>query len=179
MDGGAVGVQSAEQAALVRSLRNHGRSAHYRFEHVGWNSRMGELQAAFLTRMLDELPAVLSSRRASAAFYRERLAEDARIRVYGPPPGVVENGYLNVLTVEGHAGDDVVAALARAGIRAARTYPGTMDEQPPARRVGALLHGALRHSRRLCREVVNLPLFHGMRPDELESCADALLAAVR
>ncbi|MDB4936140.1 MAG: Pleiotropic regulatory protein, partial [Labilithrix sp.] len=161
MDGGAVTVQSKEHEAFLRSICNHGRSDHYSYAHVGWNSRMGGLQAAFLSRMLDKLPAILESRRATAAWYRERLAPVKGVRVFGPPSGVVENGYLSVLTVEGKRGQEVVDALKAAGVGAARTYPETMDVQPPAKSAGAIAHGDLRHSKAFCEKVVNLPLFYG------------------
>ncbi len=180
MDGGAITVQSKEHEAFLRSICNHGRSDHYSYAHVGWNSRMGGLQAAFLSRVLDELPIILESRRKSAAWYRERFASDAvakkHVRVYGPPEGVIENGYLNVITVAGKQGQEIVDALRAAGIGAARTYPETMDVQPPAKAAGAIVHGDQQHSRRFCQNVVNLPLFYGMREDEHEAAARALVA---
>lgn len=178
MDGGAITLQSEEQEKLVRSLCNHGRSDHYSYAHVGWNSRMGGVQAAFLGRMLDELPAILESRRGAAAFYRERLGEHPKVRVYGPPAGVVENGYLNVVTVEGKTGAELGAALKAAGIGSACTYPETMDVQPPIKSGGAILHGDLAVSKAFCRSVINLPLFYGIRDDEREASAAALLAAI-
>jgi dTDP-4-amino-4,6-dideoxygalactose transaminase len=176
MDGGAVTVQSKEHETFLRSICNHGRSDHYSYAHVGWNSRMGGLQAAFLSRVLDKLPAILESRRSTASWYRERLASMKNVRVFGPPAGVVENGYLNVLTVEGKRGQEVVDALKAAGIGAARTYPETMDVQPPAKAAGAIAHGDLRHSRAFCEKVVNLPLFYGIRDDEREAAVAALSA---
>jgi UDP-2-acetamido-2-deoxy-ribo-hexuluronate aminotransferase len=181
MDGGAVTVQTKEHEAFLRSICNHGRSDHYSYAHIGWNSRMGGLQAAFISRVLDEVPAILESRRTTAAWYRERLTTGAlaeKVRVYGPPAGVVENGYLSVLTVAGKRGQEVVDALKAAGIGAARTYPETMDVQPPARAAGAITHGDLRHSKAFCESVVNLPLFFGMRDDERESAVDALSTVV-
>lgn len=178
MDGGAMTMQSEATESFIRSICNHGRSDHYSYAHVGWNSRMGGLQAAFISRVLDELPAILSSRRETAAFYRERLGVEKRVKVYGPPEGVVENGYLNVLTVEGKTGLELVTSLKEAGIGAARTYPETMDVQPPVAKVGAIAYGDLRVSKRFCESVVNLPLFYGIRDDEREAAADALLRAI-
>lgn len=179
MDGGAITLQTEAQEVYVRSLCNHGRSDHYSYAHVGWNSRMGGVQAAFISRVLDELPAILSSRREAAAFYRERLsAAGKRLRVYGPPAGVTENGYLNVVTVEGKTGIELADALKKVGIGAARTYPETMDVQPPVKATGAIFHGELEVSKRFCASVVNLPLFYGIRDDEREEAAAALLAAL-
>ncbi len=178
MDGGALTMQTELQESYVRSICNHGRSDHYAYAHVGWNSRMGGIQAAFISRILDEVPAILASRREAAAFYRERLGSDPRLKVYGPPKGVTENGYLNVVTAQGKRGVDLVDALKKAGIGAARTYPETMDVQPPVAKTGAILHGDLRVSKRFCESVVNLPLFYGIREDEREASAAALLCAL-
>lgn len=178
MDGGAMTMQSEEHEKVIRSLCNHGRADHYSYAHVGWNSRMGGVSAAFLLRMLDELPAILESRRKAAAVYRERLSSEKKVRVYGPPAGIVENGYLNVLTVEGKKGQEIVDALKAAGIGSARTYPEPMSAQPPAKAAGAIAHGDLTHSRRICESVVNLPLFFGITDDECEQAVRALLAAI-
>lgn len=177
MDGGALTMQSEKHEAYLRSICNHGRSDHYSYAHIGWNSRMGGLQAAFIARMLDEVPAILASRRQAAAFYRDRLSSVKGVRVYGPPSGVVENGYLSVITVEGKAGSELVATLKNAGIGAARTYPETMDVQPPVVEVGAIRVGDCPVSKRFAEAVVNLPLFYGIREDECEASAAALVAA--
>ena len=175
MDGGAIAMQSAEHATLVRSLCNHGRKDHYSYAHSGWNSRMGGLNASFLQRLLDLLPEILESRRKAADFYRRRLAGVAR--VYGPPKGIVENGYLNVLAVEGHRGADLVKKLQEVGIGSARTYPETIDAQAPAK--DAIRVGDLSVSRRMCELVVNLPLFYGITEDECEAAASALIGSIR
>jgi dTDP-4-amino-4,6-dideoxygalactose transaminase len=177
MDGGALTVGTAEREALARSLCNHGRSEHYSYAHVGWNSRMGGLQAAFLERMLAHAGRIVASRRAAADAYRARLGGASRIKVWSAPSGVTENGYLNVVTVEGMSGKDLADALKARGIGAARTYPETMDVQPPAK--GALRVGELRVSRAFCQSVVNLPLFYGITDDEIAASADALLDVVQ
>jgi dTDP-4-amino-4,6-dideoxygalactose transaminase len=138
---------------------------------------MGGLNAAFLNRLLDELPAILTSRRETVSFYRERLAADSRVRVYGPPAGVIENGYLSVLTTP-RKGADLVATLKAAGIGVAQTYPSTMDVQPPLAALGAICHGHLSVSKRFCDAVINLPLFYGIRSDEREAAVAALIAAL-
>ena len=181
MDGGAITMQTAEHEKLARSLCNHGRAEHYSYAHVGWNSRMGGMQGAFLSRVLDKTDAILASRRGAAESYRAKLTAAAtssgkKIRVFGPPAGVTENGYLNVLTVEGMKGQDLVDKLKAAGIGSARTYPETMDVQPPAK--DAIRFGDLSRSKALCDRVVNLPLFYGIREEEVETSVKALLTAI-
>jgi UDP-2-acetamido-2-deoxy-ribo-hexuluronate aminotransferase len=174
MDGGAMTFRSIEHQSLARSLCNHGRSQHSSHAHVGWNSRMGAMQAAFLLRATAKLPQILESRRGAANFYRERLSGKAGIKVFGPPPGIEENGYLSVVASDRHEGAFLNDGLRRAGIESRRTYPETLDSQPPA--AGAIRFGNLQHSKSFCERVVNLPLFYGIRPGECEAAASAFLS---
>jgi dTDP-4-amino-4,6-dideoxygalactose transaminase len=139
---------------------------------------MGGVQAAFLLEMVKMQERIVSDRRAAAGRYRELLGKQPNIKVYGPPAGVVENGYLNVVTVEGKKGTEIVEALKGKQIGAARTYPETIDAQKPAQGV-AKLHGSLAHSRAFCERVVNLPLFYGITQDEVSQSAAALIEIAR
>ncbi len=72
-DGGAVVTDDAELADKVRLLRNYGQRAKHRHEVKGFNSRLDELQAAFLRVKLSKLDEWNRRRRAVAAQYLERL----------------------------------------------------------------------------------------------------------
>lgn len=173
MDGGAIVTATKPDADLARSLCNHGRVAHYSHAHVGWNSRMGGLQARYLMRVLDRLDWILATRRAAMEQYRRFAASlDGKVRMIGPPAGQIGNGYLAVLVARDAPGEDLVAALAARGIGAARTYPETLHEQAPARE--ALRLGDLPRSTAFCRHVVNLPLFAGITPEEVSIACEAL-----
>ena len=177
MDGGAVLCRSAEQCEGVRSLCNHGRAGHYLHGRVGWNSRMGGLQASYLRRVLSLADEIVSSRRTAAEWYRERLKDVAGVQIYGPPEGVTENGYLNVLTVE----DPVMvsAALEERGIATGRTYPVPISEQPATQTTDAIASGDLSVSKEFCKKVLNLPLFYGITCEEQEKVASALIEVIR
>jgi dTDP-4-amino-4,6-dideoxygalactose transaminase len=176
MDGGAVTVKDAAVAEAITSLKNHGRASHYSYGRVGWNSRMSGLQGAFLTRVLAHADKVLQSRREMAALYRELLAPHAdRIKTYGPPPGVVENGYLAVTAVKDAKA--VSEALTQKGIGNARTYPEPLHAQPPAK--DALRAGDLVNSAAWCTRVLNLPLYYGIQPEQVRAAVDALVQVAK
>lgn len=172
MDGGAILTRTAEDAELVRTLCNHGRATHYSYSHVGWNSRMGGLQAAFLLRVLDELPWILETRRAAMEHYRAYSEGRRAMRFHGPPVGVMGNGYLSVFTTATKSGEEMVKLLAERGIGAARTYPETMDAQPCT--ASAIRFGELPISKAFCRAVFNLPLFAGITLEECRAATEAL-----
>ena len=70
-DGGAIVTDDDAVADLARALRFHGSRDKRTFEHVGYNSRLDELQAAILRLLLPELDGWCDGRRAAAQAYAE------------------------------------------------------------------------------------------------------------
>lgn len=175
-DAGAVLCADPAVAERVRQLGNHGRTSHYEHGFVGWNSRLGGFEAAFLRLSLDYLPERLRSRRAAAAHYRERLATMG-VHTVGPPAGYTENGYLNVTLHDPRLRPEVEEVLREHGIGFGNVYPGAMSRQPAA---AAFLAGKVGGARadRLCRSVLNLPLFAHITDAEIDEVLTAMAAAM-
>ena len=72
-DAGAVTTDDDALADKIRHLRNYGSKVRYQNEHLGLNSRLSELQAAFLRAKLPRLADWNARRAALAARYREQL----------------------------------------------------------------------------------------------------------
>lgn len=72
-DAGALTTSDPEFASRVRLLRNYGSSVKYRHEEAGLNSRLDELQAAFLRAKLRALPEDNAHRARVAERYLDRL----------------------------------------------------------------------------------------------------------
>ncbi len=72
-DGGAVTTDDDALADKVRHLRNYGSKVRYHNEYLGLNSRLSELQAAFLRAKLPHLAAWNARRVALAARYFAQL----------------------------------------------------------------------------------------------------------
>jgi dTDP-4-amino-4,6-dideoxygalactose transaminase len=72
-DAGAVTTNDAALAAQVRALRNYGSTKKYYHDVAGCNSRVDELQAAFLRTKLTALPRWNARRKAIAARYLKEL----------------------------------------------------------------------------------------------------------
>ena len=73
-DAGAVTTPDDALADRIRALRNYGSKVRYQHEHLGLNSRLSELQAAFLRVKLPLLPAWNARRTALARRYESQLA---------------------------------------------------------------------------------------------------------
>jgi dTDP-3-amino-3,4,6-trideoxy-alpha-D-glucose transaminase len=79
-DGGAIVTDDDDLAELARVLRFHGSKDKRTFTHVGWNSRLDELQAAVLRVLLPELDGWTERRGEVAAAY-ERLGLGEHVEI--------------------------------------------------------------------------------------------------
>jgi dTDP-4-amino-4,6-dideoxygalactose transaminase len=75
-DGGAVTTNDETFAATIRMLRNYGSEKKYYNEVVGYNSRLDEVQAGFLSIKLKHLDEITSHKRALAELYHAGLKSD-------------------------------------------------------------------------------------------------------
>lgn len=75
-DGGAITTNDPELVKVLFSLRNYGSEQKYYNEYIGVNSRLDELQAAFLNVKLSNLDADNEKRRAIAKRYLAAIKND-------------------------------------------------------------------------------------------------------
>lgn len=79
-DGGAITTNDDTLAAKIRLLRSYGSEIKYHHEIKGYNTRLDELQAAFLRIKLQKLDFWNQKRRELASYYSELLAENIKIK---------------------------------------------------------------------------------------------------
>jgi len=172
-DGGAVFTNDATLADKVRQLGNHGRTTHYGYGTIGWNSRLDSFQAAFLNISIDYLEQRLASRRRAAAYYQDTLLGLGLKQILAPNE-YLENGYCNVCIVEdAELKNKLEVGLKSNGIGFGNIYPGAMSDQPGA--TGFLhAHVGGENAQILCRSVLNLPLFPYMTTNELDEITNTV-----
>jgi len=129
-DGGAITTSDDELAERVRMLRFHGSRDKVTYEHIGYNSRLDELQAAILRVQLPHLDGWADGRRAAGRHYEEAgLGELVSLPV--PTDGAQPAWHLYVVRSE--RSDDVAAALREAGHGHKVYYRTPVHEQPAMR----------------------------------------------
>jgi len=72
-DGGAVTTNDEELADILQKLKNYGQEQKYVSRYKGFNSRLDEIQAAFLNVKLKQLNDINRKRRDIARFYSENI----------------------------------------------------------------------------------------------------------
>lgn len=75
-DAGAVTTDDEDLAKIIAALRNYGSFERYKNEYIGYNSRLDELQAAFLLEKLKDLDRQNQRRREIAMRYKNEINND-------------------------------------------------------------------------------------------------------
>lgn len=75
-DAGAISTDDEELASKLRAFRNYGSKVKYVNEYIGFNSRLDEIQAGFLSVKLAALDQITNHKRKLAKLYLENLHED-------------------------------------------------------------------------------------------------------
>jgi len=178
-DGGAITTQDPAISARLRMLRDHGRRSGYYHEEQGMNSRLDAVQAAILQIKLRYLDQWNQQRAAIAQRYQGLLQAIAGVI----PPQPVPNGtsvwhqYTIRITDtekgEATRRDRVRQQLQTQGVMSMIYYPLPLHLQP----VYAPLSyraGQLPHSEQTAREVLSLPMFPELSPEQQQQVIDAL-----
>jgi dTDP-4-amino-4,6-dideoxygalactose transaminase len=171
-DGGLVAANDEELAERVRLLSFHGSRDKETFDLVGYNSRLDELQAAFLRVFLPELAGWNEGRRAAAARYAE-LGLGELVEIPQDEPGHV----YHLFVCRSGERDAIRAALTDAGIASATYYTTPLHLQP------SLSHlcyepGSLPATEQAGAENFSLPLWPGMPVEAQERVVDVVRSAV-
>ncbi len=175
-DGGALFTQSAERAALYRSLRTHGEgTTRYEVLRIGMNGRLDTLQAAILLAKLEVFEAEIFRREEIARIYDAALADVVTIpaRV---PGGTNAWAVYAVLLPSSEARDAAQSALRAANIASAVYYPRPLHRQPAY----AACHdgAALPVAEDLSQRIMALPIHPDLTGEQASRVAQILRAAL-
>jgi dTDP-4-amino-4,6-dideoxygalactose transaminase len=154
-DGGAVTTNNAALADSIRVLRNYGSKVKYHNEVVGFNSRLDELQAAFLRIKLASLEADNAHRRQIAQVYQSELAQIDDLVLPICPQNLEPVWHLFV--VRHPQRDALCHELKELGIGTVIHYPVPPHLQPAYNHLG-LGPGSLPISERIHNTVLSLPM---------------------
>jgi len=171
-DGGLVATSDEGLAERVRLLRLHGSRDKERFDAVGYNSRLDEIQAAALRLFLGHVERWNETRREAAARYAE-LGLGELVELPEDEPGHVYHMYV----VRSPERDRLAEALRAAGIGCATYYTTPLHLQPV---YGALGYepGSLPESERAGRETIALPLWAGIAAEQQEQVVETIRSVV-
>jgi dTDP-4-amino-4,6-dideoxygalactose transaminase len=168
-DGGAVVTDDSELAKVVQSLRNYGSEAKYQNEYIGVNSRLDEIQAAFLNVKLPHLDAENNVRKEIAKRYLKEIKNDKIILPNLSLRGVARDEatqshvfHLFVIRTENRA--ELQQYLLQNGIQTMIHYPIPPHKQKAFMAWNQL---SLPITEKIHKEVLSLPISPVLTMDEV------------
>ncbi|HEV3362632.1 MAG TPA: DegT/DnrJ/EryC1/StrS family aminotransferase, partial [Acidimicrobiia bacterium] len=178
-EGGLLTTNDDDTAHQFRLLRNQGMVERYRYEAVGRNLRMTDLQAALAVPQLERLDESNAARQANAARLTDLLGGHAGLGLPDVPKGRehVWHQY-TVLLPEGADRDVVQARMREVGVEAGVYYPRLAWDYPIYRDHPQIVRDDTPVARSVTARCLSLPVHPRLRPEELEQVAVALLGAL-
>jgi dTDP-4-amino-4,6-dideoxygalactose transaminase len=175
-EAGAVVTNNPEIAQKVRCLREHGQTKKYHHSMIGWNCRMDGLQAAVLRIKLKHLQEGNARRREHARQYTKQFNGAAGIVTPLEPDGRTHIYHLYVIRVRNR--DGLMAALGEKGIGTAIHYPVPLHLTEAYRSLG-LGPGTCPVAERLAPEIVSLPMFPELTPEQVDTVSREVRAFLK
>ncbi len=185
-DAGMAVCRDAALAEKVRCVRNHGMEERYFHKVVGGNFRLDGIQAAALRAKLPFLNGWNATRRANAATYKEAFAKAGLLdQIVLPAEPFASSGLRDhhiyhqfVIRILGEGKRDAVqTSLAEQKIGCAIYYPVPLHLQECFAYLGYKT-GDLPESERAARESLALPIFPGLRAEEIEEVVEGIKKAL-
>jgi len=160
-DGGAVTTNNTELATVISKLRNYGTSSKYVNDYVGVNSRLDELQAAFLLKKLPNLNSDNSKRRAIAKRYLDEIKNE---KIHLPYWDGSENHVFHLFVVRVKNRNEFCAYLDQHEIGYLIHYPVPPHQQKAFPEFKGL---SFPITEKIHQEVVSLPMSPVMEQQEI------------
>jgi dTDP-4-amino-4,6-dideoxygalactose transaminase len=167
-DAGAITTNDDVLAEVLFSMRNYGSKVKYENEIIGVNSRLDELQAAFLNIKLGHLDAENESRRTIAKRYLSEIKND---KIELPLWNQSENHVFHLFVIRTVNRLALQNYLKENGIETMIHYP-----IPPHKQKALTLwnHLAFPITEKMHEEVLSIPLNSTLRDDEIKHIVSTL-----
>jgi dTDP-4-amino-4,6-dideoxygalactose transaminase len=172
-DAGAVTTNDAELAQVVRALGNYGSQKKYENLYKGLNSRLDEMQAAFLRVKLQNLDAETLVRQQIAVAYARGINNPSVSLPIAPSVtvDVLQNHVFHLFVVRVKARDAFQAHLKKLGIETLIHYPIPPHQQLAYREYQ---HVSLQLTETIHQEVVSLPIGPNMVTDDVNKVINSV-----
>lgn len=169
-DAGATVTNDEVLAAKVRALGNYGSDYKYHHIYKGNNSRLDELQAAFLSAKLPMMDKVNDDRRATAEKYLAGITNPIVTLPYVMPEC---EPVWHVFAVRCEKRDALAAYLTEKGIGINKHYPIPMHMQECYKDLG-IAEGELPIAEEISATELSIPMYYGMTDEEIQYVIDCI-----
>ena len=161
-DAGGITTNDDELAKVLRSIRNYGSEVKYHNERKGVNSRLDEIQAAFLNVKLPNLDIENTRRQRIASRY---LSEINNEKIKLPYCENLNSHVFHLFVIQSLDRDHLSQYLNTNGIQTMIHYPIPPHQQ---KALADIIQGSFPITEKMHREVLSIPISPVLNEDEVE-----------
>ncbi len=161
-DAGAITTNDDALAAVLFSMRNYGSKVKYENEIIGVNSRLDELQAAFLNIKLKQLDSENEFRRSMARRYLSEIKND---KIIMPTWDLSQNHVFHLFVIRTSNRLELQNFLKENGIETMIHYPIPPHKQKALSNWNNLSFSI---TEKIHNEVLSIPLNSGLKASEIQ-----------
>jgi dTDP-4-amino-4,6-dideoxygalactose transaminase len=172
-DAGAVVTDDSVLAGKAGLIRQYGWRERYLSELHGMNSRLDELQAAVLRVKLRHLDEDNDRRRNVAALYGDLLSA---ANILLPMQAGNTRHVYHQYTIRSSGRDELRATLQTNAVDTSILYPVPVHLQPAYRDRITIGAGGLAESERICNEILSLPMYPELTPQQISRVAELIIS---
>lgn len=169
-DAGAVVTNDKELAEKVRALGNYGSDYKYHHIYQGNNSRLDEIQAAFLSAKLPHLDRMNQDRSRIAAIYSSKITNPEVILPYVIPDA---EPVWHIYGIRCKRSRELSEYLSYHGIGINHHYPIPMHLQECYRNMN-ILKGNLPIAEEISETEISIPMYYGMTDEEIWTVVETI-----
>lgn len=167
-DSGAVTTKDLILLNVIRALANYGSSKKYVNYYQGLNSRMDEIQAAFLNVKLNYVDFEIQRRREVASYYLDNIKND---QIILPDTGQIEGHVWHLFVIRTKKREILQSYLLDNGIQTLVHYPIPPHKQECYSDLNSL---SLPITEEIHKEVLSLPISPMMESNEVKKIVEIL-----
>jgi dTDP-4-amino-4,6-dideoxygalactose transaminase len=177
-EGGLVSVRDPELARRLRMGRNYANPGNYDCQFIGLNARMSELHALVGVESFKMLRANVQERQNLVRLYRQKLQRIKGVHIQGVLEGNTcsyKDLSLRIVHREfGATRDAVRAELTRQNIETRTYFAPPVHLQAAYKSWRSPYVGKLPVTEQVATEVLNLPLYVGLQPGDVQRVVEVL-----
>jgi len=167
-DGGAITTNDDALAEKLLSLRNYGSKVKYHNDHIGFNSRLDELQAAFLCKKLPKLDNINRHKNELASIYNAKLHD----RFIKPKADPENYDTFHIYNIRYNKRDELKSYLSSKGIGTEIHYPIPPHQQ--AAYQDLFVGQGFPLSEQIHATTLSLPISYSHTADEVHYVVDCI-----
>jgi len=169
-DAGAVTTNDDKLASLIRALGNYGSLKKYQNDFQGLNSRLDEMQAAFLDIKLKYIDSENESRRKIATYYLQNISHPEIIL----PSFTDYTGHVfHLFVIRTNRRDELQSYLISKGIQSLIHYPIPPHLQLAYKNLG-FENGDFPITEKIAQTCLSLPMWPGLTFNEISTICEAI-----